>query len=250
MFKRRAFYMWPFFLGCWYETIGYLLRYINAKQGLHDNVTALEICTILPILLGPSFMAAYLQTAEMASPVLKTGYLLQVTGLVCFLSLALITRRRANIGSVVDAKWTGCLNVLFVSGAFILVRSIYRCLEVFVASTTELGFPRFPLLEHEYLFYIFDTCVILPVAYIFVAFHPSRYIQAPSEATKARRGRSNSDTSSFGSTSNMRSDRDSGAGSGRRCNSVDMAHARPWSFDGRVMENRRSTVITIYGTAM
>ena len=129
-----------------------------------------------------------------------------------------------------------------------MIRSIYRCLEVIVTKTTPEGFPRYPLLEHEWTFYIFDTLIILPVTYLFLIVHPSRYLHTESAAKVILR-KTHSATSSFSNGGYASgSDFDSVTGSRRRC-SVDMSQARPWSFANYGSPPGLATVV-VYGTAL
>lgn len=56
MFRRgSAKYMWPFVVGCWFETLGFLARYLSAERPTEEGIF---IGTTLLVILGPTWLAA------------------------------------------------------------------------------------------------------------------------------------------------------------------------------------------------
>ncbi|TPX31582.1 hypothetical protein SmJEL517_g05110 [Synchytrium microbalum] len=103
---------------------------------------------------------------------LLAGLAVQVFSIACFLLLAVIFQRRARV--VPGYKWRRLMAALYVSAAFILIRSIYRVAEF------AQGFLS-PISKIEGLLYTFDTAAIFVALAVFNIVHPGNILVAPKE---------------------------------------------------------------------
>ncbi|ORY75359.1 RTA1 like protein-domain-containing protein [Leucosporidium creatinivorum] len=137
------------------------------------------VSIVVQILGGVMTISDNPKTVKNSFTVLKVAYIIQVVGLVFFMTLALIARYRAKKYDIIPAslvaQWKGCLTLLYLGGSIITFRSIYRFLEIVIQIDG-----KHPLADHEALFYIFDTLLMLLVSYYFVAFYPTQYLLPPS----------------------------------------------------------------------
>ncbi|TPX31612.1 hypothetical protein SmJEL517_g05109 [Synchytrium microbalum] len=118
-------------------------------------------------------MAKDVATLNFGLNSLIAGLVLQVFSIACFLLLAVIFQRRAR--AVPGTKWRRLMIMLYVSAAFILIRSIYRVAEFaqgFLSSISTI----------EGLLYTFDTAAIFIAIAVFNIVHPADSLVASKEA--------------------------------------------------------------------
>ncbi|KAG4413305.1 hypothetical protein IFR04_013565 [Cadophora malorum] len=111
------------------------------------------------------------KTALNGMKTMKIGLIIQ---LVCFGFFLIISVRFHSVSKRFeqfwpDKQWPKFLVAINVSCALIFIRCIYRLIEF---SQGRDGY----LITHEWNFYVFETCFILPVFFIFNWYHPARYL--------------------------------------------------------------------------
>ncbi|KAL8293058.1 hypothetical protein RQP46_000752 [Phenoliferia psychrophenolica] len=176
---KRSHYMWPFVVGVWLETIGYDTRYLNSRfPSEGDSTSGYQVVTVLFLVIAPAFMAAthYMVFKRIA---------IQTAGVaeVMIIRLKWITAIFVGFDCLVAGVALFLALCLF-SGSVILFRCIYRFLGICIThGTTSDGQKTYPLEDHEWAFYVFDTLPILGITYLFLWVQPSRYIQRMARGT-------------------------------------------------------------------
>ncbi|CZT02522.1 related to RTM1 protein [Rhynchosporium agropyri] len=112
-----------------------------------------------------------IEVAKKGLDTMKIGLIIQ---LICFGFFLVISIRFHSVSKRFeqfwpDKQWPNFLWAINVAGTLIFVRCIYRLIEF------SLGHDNY-LITHEWNFYVFETCFILPVFFIFNWYHPARYL--------------------------------------------------------------------------
>lgn len=117
---------------------------------------------------------------KLGDVMMKTGLVLQIVVICLFLLCAGIFHRRcAKAGVTRSRKVSTPMQIMYISTALVLARTIYRTVEYF-------GFDRFesndagpeysPILRYEWFFYFFEATLMFTNSSMWAAFHPRRYL--------------------------------------------------------------------------
>lgn len=98
-----------------------------------------------------------------------------------FISLAVIFHTRLVKAEMMTAKLRTVVTLLYASSALILIRNIYRCIEVWQGYTGYLQ-------KHEAFFYVFDAGLMLVNSIMLNVWHPARYLPSSHKVYLARDG--------------------------------------------------------------
>lgn len=100
---------------------------------------------------------------------LRASILLQVVCFLAFIALEVVFHRRCIRANVLGSKLRTMVYLLYASSALILVRNIYRVVEVFQ------GYSGY-LQSHEAFFYVFDGALMLINSIMFNVYHPMMFL--------------------------------------------------------------------------
>ncbi|KAG8739637.1 hypothetical protein FRC10_005373 [Ceratobasidium sp. 414] len=166
-----------------YMIFGRIMAYVGSEHGF------IRPTIITKLFVGADVLTIFTQAAggsmlngnDMSS--LRIGRLVLIGGLAAqvgtfaifmVLAIAFDIRTRRRLGS--DMKTVRPLMwALYASGVLIIIRSIYRTIEFSQISFTaddETGY----VVDHEWLYYVFDSLLILAATVVLNVIHPSGYI--------------------------------------------------------------------------
>lgn len=142
------------------------------------------MCAVVEFLnaLGVAYVAGRsvsMQRVALGERLLKASLIVQVFVLGLFTILAVYFHRRCakfGIRRGLTTLWT-----LYASTALIFTRTIYRMVEHFSFSLTDMG-PGFnlndlsPMLRYEWYFYVFEATIMLANVILWNAMHPRRFL--------------------------------------------------------------------------
>ncbi|KZO93681.1 hypothetical protein CALVIDRAFT_502734 [Calocera viscosa TUFC12733] len=109
---------------------------------------------------------------------MKISLVLQIITMLLFIGLALRFEYNCRRAGVFPDKLRNGLRVVYVSCAFISVRTIYRSVEWFETANINPSNPGSfpPVLRNEIYFYIFEASVMLLNSFLLNIFHPTRLL--------------------------------------------------------------------------
>ncbi|KAL8276817.1 hypothetical protein RQP46_010748 [Phenoliferia psychrophenolica] len=137
---------------------------------LHATKIGCDVLSIFVQIFGALLSTSTSTSSQnLAMPILKIGYLIQVVSVALFLMLAVISeffpggcttfivpidptstaQIRAKKSWILDERWTRCLTQLYVGGSIILFRCIYRFVGICITTTDSSGNTTYPLEEKE-----------------------------------------------------------------------------------------------------
>ncbi|KAL2223147.1 RTA1 like protein-domain-containing protein [Thermoascus aurantiacus ATCC 26904] len=109
--------------------------------------------------------------------ILITGLVLQLVTFVLFLAIVLLFHLQAkSVGDGIDRGHRMVLMGIYISGFFIIVRSIYRVVEF------SLGIPSYTF-SHEWPLYVLEAVPMLLAITVLGWFHPGRWLSKFSSST-------------------------------------------------------------------
>lgn len=111
----------------------------------------------------------------------RASLLLQIVLFALFVSLVVIFHIRLVKATVMTAKLRNVLALLYASSALILIRNIYRCIEVWQ------GYAGY-LQTYEAFFYVFDAGLMLVNSIMLNVWHPARFLPRSNKVYLARDG--------------------------------------------------------------
>ncbi|KAG9099444.1 hypothetical protein FS749_001251 [Ceratobasidium sp. UAMH 11750] len=166
-----------------YMIFGRIMAYVGSEHGLvrPTIITKLfvgaDILTILTQAAGGSMLNGdNMSSLRIGRLILIGGLAAQVGTFAIFMVLAVAfdIRTRRPLGS--DMKVIHPLMwALYASGILIIIRSIYRTIEfsqIHFTADDETGY----VVDHEWLFYVFDSLLVLAATVVLNIIHPSDYI--------------------------------------------------------------------------
>ncbi|KAG8704770.1 hypothetical protein FRC08_002044 [Ceratobasidium sp. 394] len=172
-----------FFMASEYMIFGRIMAYVGSEHSLIRPIV------ITKVFVGASLLTIFTQVAGGAlinannTSLLRTGRSIIIGGLaaqiVAFaifmvLAVAFDLRTRRRLGSDVQAVHP-LIRALYVSGVLIMIRGIYRAIEFSqIRFTTDSA--KGYIANHEWLFYVFDSLLVLVATVILYLVHPAVYI--------------------------------------------------------------------------
>ncbi|KAL8748009.1 MAG: hypothetical protein Q9190_000159 [Brigantiaea leucoxantha] len=174
-----------------YITLGRTLYYIPYLSPIHPGrviSTFIGLDAVIGAVTGngAARVSNKSNTSEQIATgeaLLKASILLQVISFLGFILLEVVFHRRCIEASILppnvkadnveahkqSQRLQNVLNVMYVSGAIISCRHIYRAVETFQGYTGYLG-------SHEWPFYVFDGAFMAISAFIWNIWHPMRFL--------------------------------------------------------------------------
>lgn len=172
-----------------YLVFGRTLYYVPYLSMLHPGrviTTFVGLDAIVEILTGNGAAKA----ADFSNPpsqiaagraMIRASLVLQIVIFIFFLGLVVIFHMRLVKEKIMTAKLRAVLNLLYISSSFILLRSIYRCVESW------LGYAGY-LHKNEAWFYVFDAGLMLINSIMLNIWHPARYLPSNNKVYLAKDG--------------------------------------------------------------
>lgn len=112
---------------------------------------------------------------------LRTSILLQVICFLGFIALEVTFHRRCLRANIPNKKLRMIIILLYTSSALILIRNVYRVVEVFQGYTGYLQ-------THEAFFYVFDGTLMLINSMMLNLFHPMMFLPHSNKTYLCRNG--------------------------------------------------------------
>ena len=112
---------------------------------------------------------------------IRASILLQVACFLAFIALVGVFHRRCLRANVVRPKLRPVINLLYASSALIVIRNIYRVVNIFQ------GYDGY-VETHEAFFYVFDGGLMLINSVIFNVYHPRLYLPRSNKIYLSRDG--------------------------------------------------------------
>ena len=100
---------------------------------------------------------------------IRASILLQVACFIGFIALEVVLHRRCAKAGILTPKLRTIITLLYASSALILVRNIYRVVEVWQGYTGYLQ-------TQQAFFYVFDAALMLVNTVMLNVWHPSMYL--------------------------------------------------------------------------
>lgn len=118
---------------------------------------------------------------RIGSGLIRASLLLQIVLFTLFISMEVTFHMRLVKAKIMNAKLRMIVTLLYTSSALILIRNIYRCIEVWQGYTGYLQ-------KHEAFFYVFDGSLMLVNSVMLNIWHPTEYLPASSKVYLAKDG--------------------------------------------------------------
>ncbi|KAG8715688.1 Mitochondrial intermediate peptidase [Ceratobasidium sp. 423] len=166
-----------------YMIFGRIMAYVGSEYGLvgHEFITkvfvAADVVAILTQASGGSMLSGNdFSTIKIGRTILIVGLTFQVIsfGIFMFIALAFDLKTRRNLGSKMNSI-RPLIWAFYVSAVLIIIRSIFRTIE-FSTISFEAEVQQGYIITHEWMFYIFDSLLILVATVAFNWVHPSGYL--------------------------------------------------------------------------
>ncbi|KAJ1310197.1 hypothetical protein OPQ81_006941 [Rhizoctonia solani] len=166
-----------------YMIFGRIMAYVGSEYGLvgHEFITKVfvgaDIVAILTQASGGSMLSGDdFSSIKIGRTILIVGLAFQVVsfGIFMFIALAFDFKTRRNLGSKMNTI-RPLIWAFYVSALLIIIRSIFRTIEfstISFESEEQQGY----IITHEWMFYIFDSLLILIATVAFNWVHPSDYL--------------------------------------------------------------------------
>lgn len=118
---------------------------------------------------------------KIGNGLIRASLLLQIHLFALFISLEIVFHMRLVKSRIKHAKLFTIVALLYTSSALILIRNIYRCIEIWRGYTWYLQ-------KHEAFFYIFDAGLMLVNSIMLNVAHPARFLPRSNKVYLARDG--------------------------------------------------------------
>ncbi|KEP54383.1 intermediate peptidase [Rhizoctonia solani 123E] len=163
-----------------YMIFGRIMAYVGSEYGLvgHELITKVfvtaDVVAILTQASGGSMLSGDdFSSVKIGRTILIVGLAFQVVsfGIFMFIALAFDLKTRRNLGSKMNPI-RPLIWAFYLSAVLIIVRSIFRTIEfstISFESEEQQGY----IITHEWMFYIFDSLLILIATAVFNWVHPS-----------------------------------------------------------------------------
>lgn len=112
----------------------------------------------------------------------RASIILQLACFVGFIALEIVFHRRCLKANVMSRKLRSIIILLYVSSALILVRNIYRVVEVYDGVEGYLFY-------HEAFFYVFDGALMLVNTVMWNVWHPMEFLPGSNKVYLSKDGR-------------------------------------------------------------
>lgn len=156
--------------------IGRVLATFGALSGVVETMNAIGVSYIA----NPDVKS---ESREVGHILMKSSLIIQIVVIGLFCALAFTFQRRCRRAGIRNRKVSGPLLTLHISMSLIAVRYIYRTVEHFGFSATELTFDSdtniedlSPIIRHEWYFYVFEAALMLINTWMWNWRHPRRYV--------------------------------------------------------------------------
>jgi len=126
-------------------------------------------------------MQATVTDVKVGRGLIRASILLQMACFVGFIALEATLHRRLVNARLLTSKLRTIIILLYASSAIIMVRNIYRVVDVWEGYTGYLEM-------HEAFFYVFDAAVMLANSVVLNVWHPSIYLPSDNKIYLARDG--------------------------------------------------------------
>lgn len=133
---------------------------------------------------GAAKIANFDNSAEqkkIGNGLIRASLLLQIVLFALFISLEVIFHMRLVKAKIMTAKLRTIVILLYTSSALILIRNIFRCIEVWQGYTGYLQ-------RHEAFLYVFDVGLMLVNTIMLNIWHPTRYLPTNNKVYLAKDG--------------------------------------------------------------
>ncbi|CCO26235.1 mitochondrial intermediate peptidase [Rhizoctonia solani AG-1 IB] len=191
-FRGKCRYLIPLLIATCMEILGYVFRILAIKNP--DRLWPLIPSETL-IITAPAFLAANdvvailtqasggsmlsgdnFSTVKIGRTILIVGLAFQVVafGIFMFIALAFDLKTRRSLGDKM-APIRPLMWAFYASAVLIIVRSIFRTIE-FSTISFEAEVQQGYAITHEWMFYVFDSLLILIATVVFNWIHPSNYL--------------------------------------------------------------------------
>ncbi|KAL6720129.1 hypothetical protein ACLMJK_002050 [Lecanora helva] len=172
-----------------YMLLGRTLYYIPYLSMIHPGrviSTFVGLDVIVEILTGNGAakianLSNSPEQIRIGNGLIRASLLLQIVLFALFVSLEVIFHMRLIKAGIMNKKLKVVVALLYGSSALILVRNIYRCIEVWQGYTGYLQ-------RHEAFFYVFDAGLMLANTVMLNIWHPARYLPKSNKTYLAKDG--------------------------------------------------------------
>ncbi|KAG8739911.1 hypothetical protein FRC12_016172 [Ceratobasidium sp. 428] len=167
-----------------YMIFGRIMAYVGSEHGIvkHGLITKIfvgaDVVAILTQATGGSMLSGNggISTIKLGRAILIVGLALQVIsfGVFMFIAVTFDVKTRRSLGDKMNTI-RPLIWAFYVSALLIIIRSIYRTIEF---STINFNFDEQQgyAITHEWLFYIFDSLLIIVATVVFNLVHPANYL--------------------------------------------------------------------------
>lgn len=140
-------------------------RVISTFVGL-DIVVGILTANGASLVSNPSNSPAKIKVGK---DLLRASILLQVGCFLCFVALEVVFHRRCIRANILGLKLRAIVYLLYISSAIILIRNVYRVVEVFQGYSGYVA-------NHEAFFYVFDGALMLINSIMLNVYHPMMFL--------------------------------------------------------------------------
>jgi RTA1 like protein len=166
----------PVYAAVNYLVLGRVLHYVPSKSPIHPGrvvTTYLALDLLVEVLTGQGGwrIADYQDpdNVNIGKALIETSLILQVVLYISFVALQTAVYRRCAKDGVKSLKFRYSMRIMFISTAFILIRSTYRVIDAF------LGYQGYTA-SHEWCLYVFDATPLLLNSWMLNIWHPSVFL--------------------------------------------------------------------------
>ncbi|PSN72316.1 RTA1 domain protein [Corynespora cassiicola Philippines] len=174
-----------------YHVLGRILYYVPYFSPLHPGRTLTTFGAVSFVVevmngIGVSYIAnpnIPENLTDLGHILMKTSLIIQVVVITTFCIIAAIFHRKCTSAGLKSRKVQGPLWTMYASMALILVRTIYRIVEHFGASSIPTDPPAdwdpmslSPIIRYEWYFYVFEAMLMLFNSVLWNIRHPRRYL--------------------------------------------------------------------------
>lgn len=169
--------------------LGRTLYYVPYLSMIHPGQvisTFVGLDVIVEILTGNGAakianLSSSPEQIRIGNGLIRASLLLQIVLFALFISLEVVFHLRLVKSRIKHAKLYTIVALLYASSALILIRNIYRCIEIWQGYTGYLQ-------RHEAFFYVFDAGLMLVNSIMLNVAHPAKYLPTSNEVYLAKDG--------------------------------------------------------------
>ncbi|KAF8610654.1 RTA1-domain-containing protein [Ceratobasidium sp. AG-I] len=167
-----------------YMIFGRIMAFVGSEHGIvgHGLITKLfvgaDVVAILTQASGGSMLSGNgsISTIKLGRTILIVGLALQVIsfGIFMFIVVTFDVKTRRSLGDRMSTI-RPLIWAFYISAILIIIRSIYRTVE-FTTINFNFDEQQGYAITHEWLFYVFDSLLIIVATTVFNLVHPSNYL--------------------------------------------------------------------------